>query len=196
DIYTLTAKDLSQLEGFKEKSIHNLLTSIDKSRHVTLARFILALGIKYVGEGTAEILAEHAKDIEALSQMSVEELKELQGVGDKIAHSVVEYFKDREHLNEIRSLLKHGVVPAVPKTIRRKDHAFSGKTFVLTGALQNYSRGDASDLIKERGGKVSSSVSKNTDYVLVGEDAGSKLDKAKELRIHILTEEAFEKMLD
>lgn len=195
DIFTLTEEDLAQLEGFKEKSIHNLLTSIDKSRRVTLARFILALGIKYVGEGTAEILAEHAKDIETLSQMGEEELKELQSVGEKIAKSVTQYFKDHSHVHEIRLLLKHGVVPIPPKTIRRTDHAFSGKTFVLTGALQHYARSEAAELIKERGGKVSSSVSKNTDFVLVGEDPGSKLDKARELGIPILSEEAFKALI-
>ena len=195
DIFTLTEHDLAKLEGFKEKSIQNLMESIDKSRHVSLARFLLAIGIKYVGEGTAELLAEHVGDIEKLAEMSAEELKEIQGIGDKIAHSIVEYFKDAEHKKEIHQLIKHGVKLKAQKITRRKDHAFSDKVFVLTGALQNYSRDEATKLIKERGGKVTGSVSQKTDFVLVGEDPGSKLDKARELHIKTLSEEQFEKML-
>lgn len=195
DIYTLTEKELSQLDGFKEKSIHNLLTSIDKSRHVTLSRFILALGIKYVGEGTAEVLAEHVQDIDTLSKMSVEELLEIEGVGEKIAQSIVDYFSEASHLKQIHELLKNGVKPQTPKIVRRKDHLFSGKTLVLTGTLQNYSRTEATNLIKERGGKVSGSVSSKTDFVVAGDDPGSKLDKARELKVKVLTEYDFEKCL-
>jgi DNA ligase (NAD+) len=195
DIYTLTEKDLAQLEGFKEKSIHNLLTSIDKSRRVSLSRLILALGIKYVGEGTAEVLAEHVSDIDTLAKMDREELEEIEGIGEKIAQSIVDYFSDSSHLKEIHALFKHGVKAEAPKVIRRKDHLFSGKTFVLTGTLHNYSRSEATQLIKERGGKVSGSVSAKTDYLLVGDDPGSKLDKAKELNVEILNEYDFEKVL-
>ncbi len=195
DIFALTKDDLAKLDGFKEKSVQNLYESIDRSRHVTLARFILALGIKYVGEGVAELLAEHVEDIDALAKMSADELKEIPGIGDKIAYSVVEYFKEPAHLKGIHLLLKHGVKPQAMKLKRRKDHAFSGKTFVLTGALQKYTRDEAARLIKERGGKVTGSVSKNTDYLVVGEDPGSKLDKARELDVKILTEDEFEKKL-
>jgi DNA ligase (NAD+) len=195
DIYALTREDLAKLDGFKDKSIQNLLESIDRSRHVSMARFILALGIKYVGEGTAELLADHAGEIEKLAQMSVDELKGISGIGDKIAHSVVEYFKEPSHLEEIQMLLKGGVKPETVKLKRRKDHPLSDKTFVLTGALKKYTRDEAARLIKERGGKVTGSVSKNTDYVLVGEDPGSKLDKARELHIKTLSEEELEKLL-
>ncbi len=195
DIYKLTAEDLAQLEGFKEKSIHNLLTSIDKSRHVTLARFILALSIRYVGEETAEILSREAGSIHKLAEMSEEELLKIDGVGDKMAEAIVAYFKESSNLKEIEMLLENGVKPQASNKVIRTDHIFSGKTFVLTGALQNYTRDQAEDLIKERGGKVTGSVSKKTDYVLVGEDAGSKLDKAKELQIKILSEKLFEEML-
>lgn len=195
DIYTLTEKELAQLDGFKEKSIENLLTSIDKSRHVTLSRLILALGIKYVGEGTAEVLAEHVHDIDRLSKMSVDELLEIEGVGEKIAQSIVDYFAEPSHLKEIHALLKAGVKVQAPKIVRRKDHAFSGKTLVLTGTLHNYSRTEATQLIKERGGKVSGSVSSKTDFLVAGEDPGSKLDKAKELKIKVLNEYDFERML-
>jgi DNA ligase (NAD+) len=195
DIYALTKADLAKLDGFKEKSVQNLYASIEKSRQVTLERFILALGIKYVGEGTAELLAEHAGDIEKLAHMNTEELEEIQGIGTKIAHSVVEYFKDPAHLKEIHALLKHGVNPKAVKLKRRKDHAFSDKTFVLTGALEKFTRDEATRLIKERGGKVTGSVTKNTDFVLVGEDPGSKLDKARELHVKTLTEEEFKGLL-
>ncbi len=195
DIYTLSEQQLSQLDGFKEKSINNLLESIDKSRHVSLARFILALGIKYVGEGTAELLAEEVGDLEKIAKLSIEELKEIPGVGDKIAHSLVEYFKDPAHLEEIHRLIKLGVEPQVQKITRLKDHAFSEKTFVITGTLEKYSRDEATQKIKERGGKVTGSVSKKTDYVLAGEDPGSKLDKARELNVKVLSEADFDMLL-
>ena len=195
DIYALTERDLSKLDGFKDKSIHNLLESIDKSRETSLSRFILALGIKYVGEGTAEVLAEEAGDLQTLASMSEEDLKEIEGIGNKIAHSVYTYFREPAHIKEVEQLLDAGVNPRTAKKTRRKDHFFSGKIFVLTGALQKFTRSEASKLIKERGGKVTGSVSNKTDYLLVGEDPGSKLDKARELNVKILSEEAFEKHL-
>lgn len=195
DLFTLTAKDLAQLEGFKEKSIQNLLQSIAAAKQPTLARFLLSLGIKYVGEGVAELLAEHAGDMEKLESMSEEELKDIPGIGEKIAHSVVHYFKDPAHRKAVQLLLKSGITPQKVKIARRTGHLFSGKVFVLTGALEKYSRQDATALIKERGGKVSGSVSSNTDFLLVGEDPGSKLDKARELKIQILSEKEFENLL-
>ncbi len=195
DIYKLTEKELSQLEGFKERSIQNVLKSIDKSRRVSLARLILALGIKYVGEGTAEVLAEHASDIDSLAKMGVDELIEIEGVGEKIAQSVVDYFSNPGHMKEVHALFTYGVKVQSPKVVRRKDHLFSGKTLVLTGVLHNYSRSEATQLIKERGGKVSSSVSSKTDFVVAGEDPGSKLDKAKELKVRVLSEYDFERLL-
>ena len=195
DIYKLTADDLAKLEGFKEKSIHNLLTSIDKSRHVTLSRFILALSIRYVGEETADILAHEAGSMHKLMEMSYEQLLAIDGVGEKMAEAIVAHFKDLANVKEIEELLEAGVKPQAPKKITRTDHAFFGKIFVLTGSLEKYSRDQATQLIKERGGKVSGSVSKNTDYVLAGEDPGSKLDKAKELKVQVLSEKQFEEML-
>jgi DNA ligase (NAD+) len=127
--------------------------------------------------------------------MSEEDLLKIDGVGDKMAEAIAAYFKESSNLKEIELLLENGVKPQASKKVIRTDHAFSGKTFVLTGALQNYTRDQAEGLIKERGGKVTGSVSKKTDFVLVGEDAGSKLDKAKELQIKILSEKQFEGML-
>ncbi len=191
DIYRLEEDDLAKLDGFKEKSIHNLLTSIDKSRHVTLARFILALGIKYVGEGTAEIIADYVGSIDKFLEITEGELLELDGVGDKVADAVIEYLSDKGHIHEIEHLIDLGVCPEVIDVSKYKNHAFYGKTFVLTGALQEYSRMQASSLIKERGGKVGSSVTQKTDYVIVGEDPGSKLDKAKKLHVKVLSEQQF-----
>jgi DNA ligase (NAD+) len=195
DIYQLTDKDLAQLEGFKEKSIHNLLESIDRSRHVSLARLILALGIKYVGEGTAEALAEHEQDIYALAKMSAEQLLKIEGIGKKIAWSIADYFSDPEHIKQIETLFKLGVTIEKLKISRRNDHFFSGKSFVLTGVMQNYSRTEAAELIKQRGGRVTNAISNKTDFLIVGEDPGSKIDKAIAFNVRIMSEYEFEKTL-
>jgi DNA ligase (NAD+) len=195
DLYLLTKEDLAQLEGFKEKSIQNLLNSIDKSRHVNLERFILALGIKYVGEGAAELLAQAARTIDRLLRMRMEDLQQIQGIGEKTAIAIIEYFKDLDHLQEIQSLLKAGIKPQSTQTIQVENHCFLNKIFVLTGTLKEYSRTDATLLIKERGGRVTNSVSRNTDYLLIGEEPGSKLTKAQEYKVHILNEQAFKNLL-
>lgn len=195
DIYRLTAAEISQLEGFKEKAVQNLLEGIQKSKDVSLPRFIMALGIKHVGAGTAELLAQKAGDIDALGHMTEEELLQIDGIGPKVAASVVEYFGDPHHREEIAKLFSLGVTPKKEEIKRRKEHPFNDKIFVLTGTLQNYTRAAAAGLIKERGGKVTDSVSKQTNYLLVGESAGSKLDKARKLGVTILTEDEFTKLL-
>ncbi|HSX37927.1 MAG TPA: NAD-dependent DNA ligase LigA [Chlamydiales bacterium] len=194
DIYLLDEKALAKVEGFKQKSIHNLLSSIHASRNPPLARFLMGLGIKYVGTETADLLAEEAGDLDTILHMKTEDFVAIEGIGEKTAIAIANFFHDPENIKEIQLLLKHGVKPKTPKK-KISGHAFSGKTFVLTGALTHYTRSEASLLIKERGGKVSSSVSKNTDYVLAGEEPGSKYDKAKKLGILILSEEAFRKKL-
>lgn len=195
DIFKLTEVQLSQLDNFKAKSIHNLLTSIEKARDVPLERFIMALGIKYVGSGTAEALAIKAGDIHHLMKMSKEDLLKIEGVGDKVAGAVSDYFADPKNRQEIEKLLANGVTPQSVKMLKLGGHAFAGKTFVLTGTLQRYSRNEAAALIKERGGKVTDSVSKKTDFVVAGENAGSKLEKAQSLGIKILSEEDFLNLL-
>ena len=172
-----------------------MLTSIDKSRDVSLDRFIMALGIKYVGSGTAELLAMKAGTIEALKQMDRDALIEIEGIGEKVADAVVAYFNDPQNLDEIDALLKGGVVPQKVEVRDFGDHSFKGKTFVLTGTLETYTRDSAAKLIKERGGKVTGSVSKKTDFVLAGEAAGSKLDKAEKLGVKVLDEKEFVGML-
>lgn len=195
DIYKLTAKELAQLEGYKEKSINNLLSSIDKSRDVSLNRFIMALGIRMVGSGTAEDLAKRVPNIEALGHMSVEELKGIEGVGEKVAQAIVDFFASPLNQEEIKLLLEYGVKPKTKQKATLVGHAFNGKIFVLTGTLPKYTRSEAAELIKERGGRVSESVSKKTDYVLAGEEAGSKLEKARTLGVKVLDEAEFDSML-
>lgn len=194
DLYRLTEDELMQIEGFKEKSVQNLLKSLEKSKKTTLARFIFAIGIPFVGEGTAQLLADAAGSIEKLSVMTEEELCNIDGVGDKVADSIVEFFGDPAHQQEIAALIELGVTPTA-QLQKIEGHPFAGKAFVLTGSLEGFTRSEAGTLIKERGGKVSGSVSKKTDYVLVGEDPGSKYEKAKDLGIQILDEAAFQKML-
>ena len=196
DIYLLDADKLAKLEGFKEKSIHNLLQSIEKSRRCSLARFLMGLGIKYVGTETADMLAEEMRDLDHLFKATEEDFVNMEGIGEKTAHAIAEFFQNPMQREEIDLLIRNGVRPQ--KTLKKKrieGHLFQGKTFVLTGALQHSTRDEAAALIKERGGKVTGAVSKSTDYLVVGEDPGSKYDKAKELKIEILNEEEFRKML-
>jgi DNA ligase (NAD+) len=195
DIYVLDEEKLSLLEGFKEKSIHNLLNSIEASKQCPLNRFIMGLEIKYVGKETAELLANYAGDLDSLMKLDKEELVGIEGVGEKVADSIIDFFKDHHNKEEIKLLLSHGVRPGRVTKKKISNHLFSGKTFVLTGALQEYTRDEASSFIKERGGKTSSSVSKNTDYVLVGDDPGSKYTKAQSLGVKILSEKEFQKLL-
>ncbi len=190
DIYRLTAQDLEEIEGFKEKSIQNLLSAIERSKKPTLARFIFALGIKHVGEGTAELIAEAVHDIDGLFALTEEDLLAIEGIGPKVATSVIEFLDDKENQKEINDLLALGVEPKSPPK-KKKGHPFFGKTFVLTGTLEKYSRSEAASLIKERGGKVASAVSSETDFVLVGSEPGSKYTKAKKLGIPILDEKEF-----
>ena len=195
DIYLLGTLSLLQLDGFKEKSVQNLLDSIEVSRKCPLSRFIMGLGIKYVGTETAELLAEHAGDLETLLQMKEEDLLAIEGIGEKTASAIAEYFRDPDNREEIKRLLTHRVQPQGGKRKKIGGHKFDGKTFVLTGTLTHYTREEATDLIKDRGGHVSGSVSKNTDYLLLGEDPGSKYEKAKKLGIEIVSESEFKKML-
>lgn len=195
DIFSLTAEQLYQLEGFKDKSVKNLLDSIEKAKHVSLDRFIMGLGIKHVGSGTAELLANRAGSLEALSAMTSEDLIKIEGIGEKVAQSVSEFFNDPRNIEEIKNLLVRGVTPQTQEAETFTGHAFAGKTFVLTGTLHRYTRPAAATLIKQRGGKVTDSVSKKTDFVVAGEAPGSKVDKAHALGIPILTEEQFEELL-
>lgn len=195
DIFKLKKGDLLTLERFGEKSIENLLSAIEKARDVTLGRFIAGLSIPQVGEETARDLAEHFGTAERFSEASLEELKDIEGVGPVVALSIESWFKDKENKKLFTRLMRLVRIQGVQKK-DSSSAAFSGKTFVLTGSLENMSRDEAKDKIRALGGKVSSSVSKNTDYVVAGAEPGEKLEKAEELGVKVLGEKEFAKLLD
>lgn len=193
DIFTLKKGDLQELPRFGEKSIDNLLASIESARHTTLARFIIGLSIPQVGEETAHDLAAQFGTVESLMNASYEDLEAIEGVGPIVAKSITGWFKDKENRYLVRRLLRH--VDIGQEATGRADARFAGKTFVLTGTMESMDRDEAKEKIRERGGGVSGSVSKKTDYVVSGESAGSKLDKAKELGVTVISEEEFLKMI-
>jgi DNA ligase (NAD+) len=192
DIYELEMGDLTGYEGFKEKSIQNLLDAIKESKNVSLSKFIFSLGIRHVGEETAELLASEFKTIANLRKAKLEKLERIEGVGGIVAQSVVDWFSDPANIREIDRLLEY---LKIQKVEGRVENTLSGKIFVLTGTLSTMSRDDAKARIKSLGGKVASSVSKNTDYVVVGEDPGSKYDEARKLGVKIVNERQFENLL-
>jgi DNA ligase (NAD+) len=195
DLYSLKLEDLAALERMAEKSAQNLLDEIEASKKNSLARLIYALGIQFVGERTGQLLAEHFSSLEELAAAKEEELEEVPEVGPKVATSIVEFFSEPANRQLIRKLNKVGVHPTAEKRVV-KSQKLAGKSFVFTGSLANRSREEAAELVIQQGGKVSSSVSKKTDYVVVGTDPGSKYEKAKELGVTILAEAEFEKLLD
>lgn len=187
-IYELTYDDLIKLDGFKEKKVENLLSSIEKSKRVDLGRFIFALGIPQIGKKTAMQIADRFQSLEKIMNIGVEELTALEDFGQIMADNVVNFFKDEEQKRIIAKLIELGVTPTSNEI---KEGVFSGKIVVLTGSLKTYKRSQAAELIAERGGKTSDSVSKKVNLVIAGEEAGSKLDKAKELGIEIWDEQTF-----
>ncbi|MEK7535860.1 MAG: NAD-dependent DNA ligase LigA [Patescibacteria group bacterium] len=199
DIYELEQGDIENLDRMGELSASNLIKAIDKSRQTTLARFVYALGILNVGEETAIDLANHFASLEKLMQASAEELVQIEGVGDVVARSIEDYFADRKNIKLIQKLLIHIKIlnpkheARNPKQIQNSKVA--NKTFVLTGTLETMSRDEAKEKIRELGGNVSSSVSKETDYVVAGSEPGSKYEKARELGVGILSEPEFFKLL-
>ncbi len=194
DLYTLKLDDIAGLERMAEKSAQNLLDGIAASKKQPLARLIYALGIRFVGERTAQLLAEHFSSLDEFAAASEEQLTEVGEVGPKVAAAIAEFFSEPANRQLIKKLDKVGIKPTAAKRTVKSDR-FAGKTFVFTGTLANRSREAAGELVQQHGGKVLGSVSKKTDYVVVGSDAGSKLDKARELEVPVLTETEFEKLL-
>jgi DNA ligase (NAD+) len=194
DLYALKEDAVAGLERMAEKSAQNLLEEIEASKKNSLERLIYALGIQFVGERTGQLLAEHFSSLEELAAAKEEELEEVPEVGPKVAASIVEFFSEAANRQLIKKLNKVGVHPTAEKRVV-KSQKLAGKSFVFTGGLANRSREEAGELVIQHGGKVSGSVSKKTDYVVVGTDPGSKYDKAKELGVTILTEGEFEKLL-
>ncbi len=191
DIYRLTKRDLMNLPRFAEKSADNLIEAIEKSKEKNLARFIYALGIPNVGEHTARILADRFKSIDALMKAKIDDLMEIREIGPETAKSIVDFFSEDRNKKEIEALKKLGV-----KMEYEKRHGnLAGLTFVFTGSLKDFTREEAKEMVEQEGGKVASTVSRNVDYVVVGEKPGSKYEKAKELGIKIINEEEFKRLL-
>lgn len=193
DIFTLEKGDLLALPRFAEKSVDNLLEAIEKAKRVTLQRLIIGLSIPHVGEETAYDIAEKFGTLEAISQASKEELEALSGVGEVVAQSIYDWFRDKEHQKILKKLLNH--IDIISEGAATSSGALQGKIFVLTGTLSELSRDDAKQRIREQGGEVSSSVSQKTDYVVAGDNPGSKFEKAQELGVRVLSEEEFLKLI-
>jgi DNA ligase (NAD+) len=193
DIYELTKKDLLSLERFADKSAQNILDEIENSKQLPLERVIYGLGIRFVGERTAQFLAEHFGSMDAIASASVEDLQNVDEVGPRIADSIAEFFSIAANRKLVDRLREAGLTLKGAK--KERGTKLAGKTFVLTGTLKTYSRDEAKKLIEAAGGKVTGSVSKKTDYVIAGEDAGSKLEKAKELGVPVIGEGEMKAML-
>ena len=193
DIYFLTERDFEDIEGFGEKSIQNLLAAVDESRRRPLVNLLRALGIPHVGGTAAELLALELGSLEKLESMSAEELEAIEGIGPVIAQSIAAFFEEPRNREVLDRLRAGGVEPKSPAA--KKKGPLSGRTFVITGGLESLSRDEATKAVEDRGGKVTSSVSKKTDYVVVGDNPGSKYDKALQLGIETLDEKAFKKLL-
>ena len=195
DIYDLNLEDIKQLKKDGTKFSQNLINSIENSKNSDLSNLICSFGIRHVGRKQAKILARKYQNLDNLMNASIEDLTQKDGIGEVIAQSIYNFFNDTQSLDLIERLKKAGV-NTISLEETSEDNRFEGKRFVLTGSLQRYSREQAQDIIEKFGGKTSSSVSKKTDYLVAGEDAGSKLTKAQELGVTILSEADFLKMLD
>lgn len=190
DLFTLTQEQLLQLEGFAEKSSLNLIQAIQKSRKPELHRLIYGLGIRHVGEKTAKTLANSFGSLEPMLGASESDFEKIHEIGPEVSKSLTHYFQDKHHLSDLKQLLKFvHPQPPVRHNLSQGAGKLAGKTCVLTGTLPTLSRSQATRMIEENGGKVSSSVSKKTHFVVVGEDAGSKLKQAKDLGVQVITEE-------
>ena len=193
DLYKLKVSDLKDLPRMGELSSNNLVEALEKSKKLKLDKFIYALGIRHVGERTALILARHCLTIEKFLNLTVEELLTVKEIGEETARAVVEFTSDSQEVQIVKKLLTSGFKLLAPEEI--KTGILTGKTFVLTGTLPTLGRKEAESLIQAQGGKISGSVSKKTDYVLAGEDPGSKLDKAKDLGVAVISEEELKEMI-
>ena len=194
DIYNLSLLHLLQLENFRDKKALNLLNAIEASKQKPLSKLLFALGIAFVGEKTAEILADHFHTMDALKTASLEDLQSVPEVGETVSKSIYDFFRNPRATEQIEKLRQQGLTFTQPQK-EQAGHALEGKTLVFTGELPTLSRSEAERLAKQHGGKTSSSVSKKTSYVVAGAEAGSKLKKAQELGVPVLSEEEFLKLL-
>ena len=194
DLYHLQKSDILTLEGFADKSADNLINAIEKSKENDFYRFIYALGIRHIGNKAAKLLTAQFNDIDSLLNATVDDIENIDGFGKIMAESVAEFFSLKESCDMIQKFKEIGI-NMVSAAEENTDNRFSGKTFVLTGTLTKYTRNEAGEIIEKMGGKVSSSVSQKTDYVLAGENAGSKLDKANALSVKVISEDEFENLI-
>jgi DNA ligase (NAD+) len=194
DLYELKLEDVAALDRMAEKSAQNLLDEIAASKKNSLARLIYALGMRFVGERTGQLLAEHFASLPKLAQASVEELEEVGEVGPKVAQSIADFFSESANRKLVERLKDEGL-NMTEKRAAPLDTRFAGRTFVFTGALAKRSRDESGAEVTRHGGKVTSSVSKQTDYVVVGAEPGSKYDKARSLGVTILNEDEFDDLL-
>ncbi len=195
DIFDLTLEQLSGLERMAEKSAQNLLDALDKSKQTTLARFVYALGVREVGEATAEALAGHFADLEALMDADVDELQRVEDVGPVVAENVRHFFDQAQNRDIVRQLLAHGIHWPAVAARHLAEQTLEGQTFVISGTLDGYSRDQAARLLKARGAKVSGSVSAKTSAVIAGENPGSKVARARELGVEIIDQAGFERLI-
>lgn len=194
DLYSLTKEDLLQLEGFADKKAENLLAAIEASRNQPLARLIMGMGIRGVGEVMAEDLGRHYRNLDELGAANLEDLQDIEGVGPNIAQAILDWFKQDGNRRVLEKLKQVGVFPEAEIKARHLEGVLSGLTFVITGTLPSLSREEAKALIQNLGGKVTDSVSKNTDYVVVGDAPGSKLSRAQQLGIRVIDEAGLRKL--
>jgi DNA ligase (NAD+) len=194
DLYTLTREDLLQLDRMGEKSAQSLLDEIEQSKRAGLARLLFALGIRFVGERTAQLLAAHFGSMDALQIATAGELEQVNEVGPRVAHAIVEFFAEPHNIVLIQRLKDAQLSMTAEKKVTTS--TLAGLTFVLTGTLPTLTREAAKDLIESAGGRVSATVSRKTSYLLAGEDSGSKLDRARALNVPILDEPALRALLN
>jgi DNA ligase (NAD+) len=193
DLYTLTREELLQLDRMGEKSAQTLLDEIEQSKQAGLARLLFGLGIRFVGERTAQLLAAHFGSMDELRNASAERLEEVNEIGPRVAQAIVEFFREPHNIALIQRLEDAGLVMTAEKKITTS--TLAGLTFVLTGSLPTLTREVAKEMIESAGGRVSGSVSKKTSYVVAGEDSGSKLDKARSLGVPVLDEAGLRSLL-
>lgn len=194
DLYYIKASNIEDMDKMGKKSAENLINALEKSKENSLSRLITALGIRFIGEKASKLIAKYAKNMDKLITLTKEELTSIDEIGETMAESVVDYFKEPQNLELIEKLRAAGV-NFEEKIEENNDLRFSGMTFVLTGTLESFTRGEASEIIEKFGGKASSGVSKKTTYVLAGSEAGSKLDKANSLGVKVISEDEFKEMI-
>lgn len=194
DLYDLAEEDFLELEAFAEKKAGKLLRAIENSKEPRLDRFVFALGIRHVGRRTARVLADEFCSLDGLAEADETRIREIPEMGPEIASSVASFFAEERTQNTMKHFEQAGLnVQAMPK--EAENHFLEGKTFVFTGGLEHFDRDEAKEAVERLGGRATSSVSGNTDYVVAGENPGSKLEEARKRDVEILDEDAFEHMI-